>query len=68
MGLKFNVNKYAIDNAYARIKAATVSEHTALRKHRNTSRGAHKKAYNIKNKNKTLTSDNREFLRLIASK
>lgn len=62
MGLKFNVDKYANNNADNRIKATAVrrstSQHIERRK---------KKVYNIK-KNKKLTLVNRKFLRLITNK
>jgi hypothetical protein len=76
MGLKFNFNKYTTDNSNALIKAATANRHTL--QHINTAAAAaHKKvnSNNIKkkkknnnNKNKSLTLDNRKFLRLIAKK
>ena len=66
MGLKFNDGKYATNNSEARIKPVTVDRHTlqhvtAVRKKVN--RNSKKK-----NKSKTLTLDNRNFLRLIANK
>jgi len=64
MGLKFNDGKYAVNSGEARIKPATVDRHalqrvTAVRKKVNR---------NNKKKNKSLTLDNRNFLRLIANK
>jgi hypothetical protein len=57
MGLKFNVDKYAIANANTRIKPTAVDrrapQYTAVR---------------ARNKIKKLTLDNRKFLRLISSK
>jgi len=64
MGLKFNDGKYAANNSEVRIKPATVDMHalqhvSAVRKKVNR---------NNKKKNKTLTLDNRNFLRSIANK
>jgi len=63
MGLKFNVDKYAVVNGDARIKATTVDRRTP----HYTEVLVRKKVNNIK-KNKNLTLVNRKFLRLIASK
>jgi len=66
MGLKFNADKYANNNADKRIKATTVrrstSQHIERRKQKKKI-----KVDNI-NKNKKLTLVNRKFLRLITNK
>lgn len=61
MGLKFNVDKYPINNADSRIKATVVDRHAS----QYTSGVVRKKVNNI---NKKLTLENRKFLRLIANK
>jgi len=63
MGLKFNVDKYAVVNDGARIKATAVDRRTP----QYTEVPVRKKVNNIK-KNKNLTLVNRKFLRLIAGK
>ena len=63
MGLKFNVDKYAVINGGSRIKATAVVRHTP----QYTEVVVRKKVNNIK-KNKNLTLVNRKFLRLIAAK
>jgi hypothetical protein len=63
MGLKFNVDKYANNNADNRIKATAVSRSTP----QHTERRRKKKSIILK-KNKKLTLVNRKFLRLITDK
>lgn len=65
MGLKFNVDKYANNNADNRIKATAVSRSTP--QHIERRKKKKKKVDNIK-KIKKLTLVNRKFLRLITNK
>lgn len=60
MGLKFNVDKYAIDSDNGRIEESTARKRTPQ-----PNRVARKK---VIKKNKNLTLVNRKFLRLIADK
>jgi hypothetical protein len=62
MGLKFNVDKYPINNAGTRIKAAEVDRRAS----QYTGGVVRKKVNN--NINKKLTLVNRKFLSLIANK
>jgi len=62
MGLKFNTDKYLINNAGTRIKATTVNRSAPQ-----YDVDVRKKVNDIK-KNKKLSIVNRKFLRLIASK
>lgn len=65
MGLKFNVDKYAVVHGDTRIKVTAVDRRTP----QCTEVPVRKKVNNIKkNKNKNLTLVNRKFLRLIAGK
>lgn len=61
MGLKFNVDKYAIDNADERIKATA-----AVRRTPQYTDVVRRKVNNIKNKKLSLA--NRKFLRVISAK
>jgi len=62
MGLKFNVDKYAIDNANDRIKATAAVRRTPLQ----YTGVVRRKVNNIKNKKLSLA--NRKFLRIIGAK